>query len=849
MARPCLQLVKEQLCLSTSSFVTGFVSLGLSALFTSLSSSPALGAERITTFIGPLQLSVSVDALETYAEDGAASGHLRLILGFLEEDVKAQFRQLLQHKIEFDVVSMSRILNIPMAEQVLQSAGKTVQTNSGLNGFLAIRSALILAAADNPDGWTLIDWMRHYPTRDIRISFRSLTTALRDLETVMLSQDDAAQVVIDESNQKAAAEPEIAYDQLPDLSVPGPYSFRKEQLVFEIQSTRTTLDGFAGHYNLRVDLYIPEGAPEPTPLVVYTHGWGGRLSDGRIDGEHLASYGFTVAVPEHIGTTDTYRSLFLAGGLGDVTSPTEYVSRQQDILSLLDELEKLEATDPAWRGRINLQQVGIIGQSLGAMTVMGAAGASFNPARFAAECEDGWTQFNPSFLLQCHARFLPPAEYNFTDPRIRAILPQYPMGATLFGPEGVSNVKTPTLMLAGTRDILAPSVYEQIPIFAWMDAPDQYLALMEPGTHYSTSPPQNEALVPEPLRGPDWAIGRLYIRNLSVAFFKTYLSDSPDTSDYRPYLTASFGRELTQRAAAISDDENRLYIIDALTPDQLAEAYGGAAPGDDRLTLSESDPVDDYSSVLEDLEETGVLRVGIRSEAAPFGYIDQQSVWAGFCFDMAEQLAQSLAEEESLEVDLIAFPSNLSNRFEIVRDGAVHLECGPNTIRSDIDGVEFSEPFYITGVRLLTTADEASTINFGTGLSNLKVGVLSNTATEQFIDQRYPNTNVVTFDTAFGRENAIQAVMNDSIDAFASDSVLSVGEILRQGLPLDDFALVSPEPLTCSFYGLALPEGDRQWRSIINNYLRSEAALLQQQDYTSRFLEDEALSSLELCFR
>lgn len=138
---------------------------------------------------------------------------------------------------------------------------------------------------------------------------------------------------MDASNQEAAADPEFVYDQLPDLSQPGPYAFRQEQLTFDIQATRTTLDGFSGRYTMRVDLYIPENAPAPVPLVIYTHGWGGRLSDGILDGEHLASYGFAVAVPEHIGTTDTYRSLFLAGGLGDLTSPTEYASRQQDIQS------------------------------------------------------------------------------------------------------------------------------------------------------------------------------------------------------------------------------------------------------------------------------------------------------------------------------------------------------------------------------------------------------------------------------------------------------------------------------------------------------------------------------------
>lgn len=813
--------------------------LGLGAVLNGLIATSALSAERLTTYVGPLQVSVSVDALETYAEDGTTSGDLGLILSFLGDEARQQFRQLLQQEVKLDVVTVSRILNIPMAEQVFQSVGNTLQTDSGLNGFYAVRSATILTAANHPNGWTMIDWMRQYPTRDIRIDAGAFFSALQDLKTIALYQNSAAQIVIDESHREAADDPDIPYDQLPDLSESGPYSVQQEQLVFAIQALRTTLTSFSGSYDLRVDLYLPEGASEPMPLIIYSHGWGGRLSDGQLYGQFFASHGFAVAVPEHIGTTDTYRSLFLSGGLSDVTSPVEYINRPRDIIFMLDELEKLAATDSRWAGKIDLQQVGLMGASFGGLTVLASAGASFNPGNFASECSRGFVQFNPSFLLQCHARFLPPTDYDFTDPRIKAALPLYPMGSTLYGPEGLENISIPMLMFAGSEDILAPSVYEQIPMFSWLSSPNRYLALFAPGNHFSTSSPENVARIPEPLRGPDSRIGRYYLNNLSVAFFKTYLNDSPETSTYLPYLTPSYGR-------AISQEEMELYLIQSLTPEQLADAYGGTPPGAESVNESESLPI--YGSVLEDLDDTGVLRVGIRSEAPPFGYINQQSEWTGFCVDMAKQFAQYLGEEEALAVDLITFPSNLENRFDMVRDGTVHLECGPNNVRTDIEDIAFSEAFYVAALKFLTTAAGASSVRVDTGLMNLRTGVLDNTATEQFVQEQYPETDVVPFRTIVGFENAIQAVADGSIDAFASDAILSVGELVRQDLPLDNFALVPEEPLACAFYGLILPEGDRQWQSLVNNYLRSESARLQRRAFASQF-GDEALSNLEFCFR
>jgi predicted dienelactone hydrolase len=815
----------------------------MGALLSGVGALPALSAERLTTYVGPLQVSVPIDALETYVEDGTASGDLGLILRFLDDDTENQFRQLLQHEVQMDAVVLSRVFNIPMAEQILQSVGNTLQTDSGLNGFYAVRSALILAAANHPDGWTLLDWMRQYPTHDIRIDLGAFLTAMREMQTIFLYQNAATQVVIEESRQEAAVDPALAYDQLPDLNEPGPYAFRTERLAFDIQSTRTTLNSFTGHYTLRVDMYVPEGITDPVPLVVYSHGWGGRLSDGAVSGEFLASHGFAVAVPEHIGTTDTYRSLFLVGGLGDVTSPVEYVNRPEDVIFMLDELEKLAETGSHWASQIDMQQVGLMGASFGGLTVLASAGASFNPANFSEECAQGFVQFNPSFLLQCHARFLPPTEYEFTDPRIKAALPMYPMGSTLYGPEGLANITIPMMMFAGSEDILAPSVYEQIPMFSWMESPDRYLAFFAPGNHFSTSSPSNVARIPAPLRGPDASIGRYYLNNLSVAFFKTYLSDSPDTSDYLPYLTSSY-------AQSISRDEMGLYLIRSLTPDQLAVAYGGTAPGSDRPQhlAALPDNAEAYDSVLDDLKETGVLRVGIRSEAAPFGYINQQAEWTGFCFDMAKQLVQYLADEESITVDLIAFPSNLENRFDLVREGTVHLECGPNTIRADVDDVAFSEPFYTAALKLLTTAAGASGVNLEAGLVDLKTGVLDNTATEQFIRNQYPQTEVVPFETVFGREDAIQALEDNMIDVFASDAILSVGEILRQGQSLDNFALVPDIPLSCEFYGLVVPEGDRPWRTVVNSYLRSEAARLQRREFAG-VLGEESVANLEFCFR
>jgi len=814
-------------------------SLGLFPI--ALFSQSAQSADRITTYIGPAQVSIPVEELERFAQTGEASGNLNLLLSAMDEGTQAQFRLVLNVPIQTSPAAIARLTYIPMVEQVLQSLGNALQTDSGMNGFQALRSSVILASVNHPEGWTLLDLMRQYPTDDIRLNVEALIAASQELATTSLYQQAAVDTIIQLSNQEAAAEPPSDYAQLPDLSQPGPYAFTKETLSIPVQATRPTLEGYSGNYTLRADLYLPQGTTEPSPIVVYSHGWGGRLGDGRYIAEHLASHGFAVAVPEHIGTTDTYRSLFLTGQLGDITNPIEYVSRQLDIIFLLDALEQRVATDSAWASRLNVQSVGVMGQSLGGTTALASAGAVFNPARYREACSHGLTQFNPSFVLQCQSRYLPPTDFGFSDPRIRAAIAQFPMGATMFGPEGIANIDIPLLMLAGSQDILAPSVYEQIPMFSWLNTPDRYLALLAPGNHFSTSPAENVPTIPAALRGPDAAIGRSYIQGLSVAFFRNYLGDPQDTT-YQPYLTASY-------AETIRQDAMQLYLLRSLTPQQLAPAYGGVAPGSERLTATlDTAPSPAPTMVLDDIRQSGLLRIGIRSDAPPFGYIDASGQWTGYCFDLADGLAEYLSNslDRPVAVEAIPFPSNLRDRFDLVRNGTIHAECGPNTIRTDVEGITFSTPFFATGTQLLVRSDEAEAIAPNGSLAGIQTGVLRETTTEQFVQQRYPNADLVYFEGILGTAAGVDAVANGRIDVFADDSVLLLGELAQQNLDPSQFTLLPELPLTCDFYGLILPQGDPSWQRAVNGFNRSASSRQIQADWFST-VSTTVVTSLTQC--
>ncbi|MEB3885023.1 transporter substrate-binding domain-containing protein [Lyngbya sp. CCY1209] len=229
-------------------------------------------------------------------------------------------------------------------------------------------------------------------------------------------------------------------------------------------------------------------------------------------------------------------------------------------------------------------------------------------------------------------------------------------------------------------------------------------------------------------------------------------------------------------------------------------------------------------TVLEDIRRTRTLKAGVRQDAAPLGYRSPETgEWEGYCIELMDLLANRLTEQlqlaEPVRVELIQ--STLENREAIVQDGTVHVECGPNTItRTPKPGIAYSDRFIATGTHLLVTQDNAAVLNPSGAMENITIGVLPASLTERFITSRYSLAQPVEYPGTNGRFEAVRDVGEGNINAFASDGLLLVGEVLRQPeSDRDDYALIPEEPLTCEFYGMIVPEGDLAWLNTVNSLI------------------------------
>ncbi len=802
---------------------------------------PVKSAEKINLVYSSLKFPLSIESLEVFAETGEITGDFRDYSDFMDEQSLEQLRRFLAKSYNFSQLRLYQIGRTSLGEDLLKQLGKVVSTHSKRNGFYAIRGAILTAAGDH-DSWTVIDVLKAFPTPEIFINVKSLVQLKDDFFLYQSYREAVEKAVVIEANRQAETENKFNFADFPDLRDKGKYTFRKETVTLKRSEYRQTQDGFVSEYNFNVDFYVPENLAKPAPVVLISHGFGSVRQNYISVAEHLASYGFIVVVPEHIGSDLRYRQELLKGGLSSALSPVEYIDRPRDLSFLIDQLEELVANEPKWAKVFNLEQIGIIGDSLGGTTVLSLAGAPLNIPRLREECQRKQVIINTALILQCQASNLPPIEYNLEDDRIKAVISAHPLTSGIFGPESMAQIDIPILMTAGSDDIITPVVVEQIHPFMWLQNQPKYLLLYQPGTHFSSSKPSTEFTadyIPEVLIGRNRAISSRYFQGTVVAFMEVYLKDN---QDYLPYLSASYGNFISQE-----NDNLNISQIQQLSEETIVSAYGGELPVIiNPPAVASVAKIENKISIIEEIKETGILKVAYPRNTEPFGYLDQNGDWGGFCAFYGQQLANYLTKELDFLVQpkVVVFPSNLNNRFDLVADGQVHLECGANTITEDVTKVNFSLPFFVTGTYFLIPKTAINQFNPNQSLAQSKIGVLKDSITASFLDQKYPQAQPVYFEGVEAIETAIQALENQEINAIIDDGVLLQNKLANDNSLSDKYRVVPQLPLRCDFYGLLLPKDDTEWENLVNKFMDNSSLI---EDYFPGEISEKLAEASNYC--
>ena len=139
------------------------ITLGtLAAILTVL---PVYAQSRLVFIYPPINLSLGIDSLELFANEGVINKELAYYMNLagVNDEEKQAFRGALLKKADLNPVEVSRFFNSPMGQELLQRVGHLFSIQGGRNGVYAIRGAMVQAAFDEEEGLTLLNFLRHLP--------------------------------------------------------------------------------------------------------------------------------------------------------------------------------------------------------------------------------------------------------------------------------------------------------------------------------------------------------------------------------------------------------------------------------------------------------------------------------------------------------------------------------------------------------------------------------------------------------------------------------------------------------------------------------------------------------------
>jgi polar amino acid transport system substrate-binding protein len=245
--------------------------------------------------------------------------------------------------------------------------------------------------------------------------------------------------------------------------------------------------------------------------------------------------------------------------------------------------------------------------------------------------------------------------------------------------------------------------------------------------------------------------------------------------------------------------------LSALGVAGAAGAAVGAATLGAQKAVAQAAPNSQLRTVL----NRGRLLVGTGSTNAPWHFENEKGELVGMDIAMARILAKGLFDDES-KVEFVR--QDPAQRIPNINTGKVDIVVQFMTVNPQrAQLVNFSKPYYVEGVALLTRPD-SELKNFdalSAAGSKARISILQNADADTTVKAALPQATVMQLDT---QANVIQALDSKRADAAAVD--LSTVQWLTKRQP--DRYVDAGKKWYSMLYSAALRQGDLDWLQFVN---------------------------------
>lgn len=226
----------------------------------------------------------------------------------------------------------------------------------------------------------------------------------------------------------------------------------------------------------------------------------------------------------------------------------------------------------------------------------------------------------------------------------------------------------------------------------------------------------------------------------------------------------------------------------------------------------------DTDSTLEQISETGKIRIGFRQSVPPMSFRDNDGNPVGYSVDLCDLIVDAVKTKlgnPDIAVDYL--PVSSKNRFDALKDNKIDILCGATTkTLSRGELVDFTQLTFATGASLLSL--QSQPINTVEDLAGKKVAVAKNTTTENVlkdvIAQIGTKAEIVVVESAV---EGFDMLEKGEIAAFSADQVVLIGLLFTSDNP----RRYGVSEITFSYepFALAVRRNDADFRLLADRVL------------------------------
>ena len=163
---------------------------------------------------------------------------------------------------------------------------------------------------------------------------------------------------------------------------------------------------------------------------------------------------------------------------------------------------------------------------------------------------------------------------------------------------------------------------------------------------------------------------------------------------------------------------------------------------------------------IDEIKQSGKIVIGVFSDKAPFGYVDENGKYQGYDIYFAERIAKDLG----VEVEYVS--TDPASRVEYVATGKVDIILANFTVTEErAKQVDFALPYM--KVMLGVVSPDNALITDVEQLNAKNLIVVKGTTAETYFEKNYPDVNLQKYDEY---ADAYNALLDGRGDAFSTDN-------------------------------------------------------------------------------